>query len=311
MAGAGIGDDGRASTLRRLDFSAADADAVVAFCLAHGSPHDGALLRRLLCTMTSDPAGVLLWGDDAGPAMASVVIDRAVNAARAADLELLGARRPFGPEELWERIIDPALAFARGGSSRALHVSLYPWLVDSEGAERMLRGHGFLPLYQSLVMRRTGEQAIPDLPALETGWRWASLEAPRIEEAHGAIAAAFAQASSFSLSPLADFQRSITADPQSWQALLDGERIAGMVRAVGLGSGAGKLAMVARIPAYRGRGLGAHLVARGLRMLAGRGARDVTLDVEAENQRALALYQSFGFRVVTRTPVLGIALRPR
>jgi len=309
MAGAGVG-DGRESIARRLAFGPADAEVVVAFCMAHGGPHDGALVRRLLCTMTSAPAGVLLWGDDAGPVMAGVVIDRAINAAGAANLELLGARKPLDPDELWARMVAPALAFVRGGSSRALHVSLYPWLVESEAAETLLRGHGFLPVCQLLVMRRTDEEAIPHPPALETGWRWAPLEESRVEEAHGVIAAAFAEASSFSLSPLADFRRTVATDPSAWQTLLDGERIAGMVRVVALEPGAGRVGMVARHPAHRGRGLGPHLVARGLRVLAERGARDITLDVEAANERALALYRSFGFQVVTRTPVLGIELGP-
>jgi ribosomal protein S18 acetylase RimI-like enzyme len=293
-----------------LPFRTADVDAVVGFCVAHGSPHDGALVGRLLGTMTSGPAGVLLWGDDAGPAIAGVVIDRAINAAGAASVEVLGVRRALSPDELWELIVAPALAFARGGSSRALHVSLYPWLVDVAGGEKVLQARGFLPIYASLTMRRTGEEAIPDVPALETGWRWAPFEEHRIDEAHGAIALAFAEAPSFSLSPLEDFRRTIASAPDLWQALLDGERIAGMVRVVGLGPGAGKVGMVARVPAYRGRGLGPHLVARGLRMLAERGARDVTIDVEAANDRALDLYRSFGFRVVTRTPVLGLELRP-
>jgi mycothiol synthase len=207
-------------------------------------------------------------------------------------------------------MVAPALAFVRGGSSRALHVSLYPWLVESEAAEPVLRGHGFLPVCQLLVMRRTSEEVIPPLPALESGWRWTTLEDSRVEEAHGVIAAAFGEASSFSLSPLADFRRTVAADPSLWQVLLDGERIAGLVRVVGLEPGAGRVGMVARHPAHRGRGLGPHLIARGLRVLAERSAREVTLDVEAANERALALYRSFGFQVVSRTPVLGIELRP-
>ena len=64
-----------------------------------------------------------------------------------------------------------------------------------------------------------------------------------------------------------------------------------------------------RLPAYRGRGLGPRLVAEGLRLLARAGAGDVELQVEADNERALDLYRRFGFDVVARTPVFGIAFR--
>lgn len=88
------------------------------------------------------------------------------------------------------------------------------------------------------------------------------------------------------------------------QVLLHGDRIAGLVRLVAPERGVGKINMVGRIPAYRGRGVGPRLVARALHALVERGATRVTLDVEAANARAVRLYQRFGFTVETRTPVL-------
>lgn len=56
---AGAKDRLQSPALRRLPFTDIQdvADAVVDFCVGHGSPYDRALVRRLLCTMTSDPGG--------------------------------------------------------------------------------------------------------------------------------------------------------------------------------------------------------------------------------------------------------------
>jgi ribosomal protein S18 acetylase RimI-like enzyme len=50
------------------------------------------------------------------------------------------------------------------------------------------------------------------------------------------------------------------------------------------------------IPAYQGQGFGRKLLAASLDFLAREGIGKVRLGVWSENQRAIALYQSFGFR---------------
>jgi ribosomal protein S18 acetylase RimI-like enzyme len=326
MGGAGATERLASPSLRRLPFTPVAADSIVAFCLAHECPFDGALVRRLICTMSSDPAGVLVWGDEEGPALVAVVIDRAHSAMGTVHLEILGAVAPLPGVVLWNRVVGPAIAFARGGSGRVLQLSLSPSLVDVEQGEPLLRARGFAPRFTSLVMRRPAALPVPDEPILRAGWRWESLQEPRLDEAHAAIAAAFAGAPSFGLSPLPEFRRAVVAGPDIWQALLEGERIAGLVRVLvldgqvgeagqagDLGKRAkiGKIGMVGRVPALRGRGIGQLLVTRAIRLLAERGAREVTLDVEEQNARASSLYREFGFQVVTRTVSFAIALNSR
>jgi ribosomal protein S18 acetylase RimI-like enzyme len=59
---------------------------------------------------------------------------------------------------------------------------------------------------------------------------------------------------------------------------------------------------VGRTPAYRGAGIGQRLISEALRVLRAAGVRGVSLDVEARNEDALALYRRFGFEVVARAP---------
>jgi ribosomal protein S18 acetylase RimI-like enzyme len=98
------------------------------------------------------------------------------------------------------------------------------------------------------------------------------------------------------------------ASGATWRALLDGDRIAGLVRIASDGA-RGTVRVLGRRPAYRGQGLGPRLLAEALRLLGTRGVGDVGLDVEAANERALDLYRRFAFEVVERTPVFARALR--
>jgi ribosomal protein S18 acetylase RimI-like enzyme len=61
-------------------------------------------------------------------------------------------------------------------------------------------------------------------------------------------------------------------------------------------------------PALRGRGIGRDALRRACRDLRGRGAHTVSLEVEVENDRALRLYTSLGFEVVTTEDYWAIAI---
>jgi ribosomal protein S18 acetylase RimI-like enzyme len=294
----------------RAPFAAADADALVAFCVAQRSPCDEGLLRLLLLELTSDPAGVFVIHDRDGIVLAATVVDRAPNGVGAAGLETLGVRAPL-PAAIFARlVVEPAVAFVRAGACRALHVPLSPAHLLADGAERALSDAGFAHAFDTFEMRRPASvrSAPPEPLSPPDAWSWTTLDGTRADEAHAALAEIFRGAPSANLMPVADFRRGVTSGAVRWRVLLHGDRIAGLVRPVSHGD-RGELRIVGRLPAYRGRGLGPHLVAEGLRELAEAGAGDVDLHVEAANERALGLYRRFGFEVMARTPVFALTLR--
>jgi ribosomal protein S18 acetylase RimI-like enzyme len=293
------------SALQRVPFHPDEVEEWAAFCGAHGGPHDATLVRRLLIHLTSHPAGVFAFADGEGPAMVCTVVDLAPNGAGDANLEILGARAPVAGSLFAELVAAPAVTFARGGTPRGLQVALYPWLVDMPGTELALTERGFARVYESFVMRRpTGTVTLP-LSPLEDGWGWGPLDPPHIDAAHGALAQMFHGAPSFNLAPLHDFQRAVASGDSVWRVLSDGSEIAGLVQVSARGE-RGTLRTVGRRPGYRGRGLGMHLVGEGLRVLLAHGAREIELEVTADNVGALALYRRFGFEVETRTPVCAL-----
>lgn len=64
--------------------------------------------------------------------------------------------------------------------------------------------------------------------------------------------------------------------------------------------GEGDVQTIAVAPEYQGRGVGTALLAALLEEAAARGCREVFLDVRADNDRARALYERFGFEAVGR-----------
>src|SRR5262245_3820287 len=103
-----------ADSLRRIPFASDDADALVAFCDAHGGTHP----TRFLLGLTSGAGGVFVIGDDEGTLAAALVVDRVRNGPDAAHLETLGVRAPIPVDVYMRLVIEPALAFARAGERR-------------------------------------------------------------------------------------------------------------------------------------------------------------------------------------------------
>src|SRR5207237_732266 len=115
--------------VRRLPFSPADVGDVVDFCMAHGSPFDAPMVRRLLLELTRDAGGVFVLGAGAPPAtivLVAVLIERAVNEAGAAILEIVGARGPIAAPAFVETIVGPAAARAREAGLAAVQIPLRP-----------------------------------------------------------------------------------------------------------------------------------------------------------------------------------------
>jgi len=295
--------------LRRRPFAPAEADTVVAFCAAHGQVHDLTLVRALLLDLSSDPVGVTVLEDGGGIALVASVVDRIRNGADAANLETLGVRTPPAASEFIRLVVEPAIVFARAGERSALQVPLPASLADAGGFDEALRAAGFAHAYDCFEMRRPPSAPPPAPPApLPPGWSWVDVDAARVDAAHAALLEMFRHAPSTSAKPLADFRKAVVSGVARWRALLDGDRIAGLVRTSSDGT-RGKVRVLGRVPAYRGQGLGPRLMTEALRLLDAAGAADVELDLEAANNRALDLYRNFGFEVVTRTPVFMLPLR--
>jgi len=294
-----------AETLRRIPFAPGDAETIAGFCAANG----GIDHARLLLDLTSGAGGVFVIADGDGIRLASTVVDRTRNAANSANLEMLVVRARIAAPEFIRLVIEPAVAFARAGDRRALHVTLPPSLLPADGIGEALLGAGFAHAYDIFEMTRPRSAApVAPLDPLPPGWSWTTLDAARVDAAHAALAEMFRDALATNLLPLADFRQAVESGAARWRVLQDSDRIAGLVRAV-LHGDRGELRILGRVPAYRGRGLGPRIVAEGLRQLQEGGAGDVDLSVEAVNESALDLYVRFGFEIVGRTQVFALTLR--
>jgi ribosomal protein S18 acetylase RimI-like enzyme len=293
------------ATYRRVPFAPESLDDVVAFCTRHRlCDFDDALMRRLLLVATSGPDGVLAYADGAGPALAAVVVDVPENGAGAASLELLGGRSPV-PRELMELLLPDAIAFARAGVRASLQIGVPPAL-DGASTGDALAAHGFARAFESCIMRRPASAAPPPRPP-RPGWRWSGLEQPLIAPLHAALREMFAGSPTLNLSPLSMFGRSAPALSPGWRVLVDGDRVAGAVSLVAHATH-GELRTLGRAPAYRGQGLGDHLLTEALRILTADRPVEIRLATELDNTPAVRLYHRFGFEIAERTPWWRLAL---
>jgi ribosomal protein S18 acetylase RimI-like enzyme len=286
-----------------------DLDEALAFCARHAVGYlDEPTRRRLLTSLTSDPAGSIVLGDGRGELrLVATVVDVIDDRTAAAELAVLGARPGLAGAAFAGEVLAPARAFARAVGRRKLHVARPTFVDDVDDVDEILARAGFAFAYETFAMQRAGAVVDAAEPAPPCGWRWAPLDDTLVAPAHAALLEMFKGAPSTTLAPLDVFRRGAFLSPPGWHALLDGPTIAGLVRVSASGE-RGEVRVLGRAPAYRGRGVGPLLVERGLRLLAAAGARAVTLEVAATNERALELYRSFGFELLQRTPTFSALL---
>lgn len=117
---------------------------------------------------------------------------------------------------------------------------------------------------------------------------------------------------------ISDLSQRIDFLPQATWLLVWGEICCGTIQGLHDYGSRGAIQNVGILPGYQGHGLGKALVLQALRGFQSTGLQRVTLEVTAENERALGLYRRLGFRkiktlyksVVRKTPAASPALEP-
>jgi len=262
-------------------------------------------VERLLLRTTRSSEGVFLLAlegtDDL--ALVAAVIEVGSSSQDAAILEVLAARPGLNAQEVARELLGPAIAWARSGGRQALTAAASGGV---SGLGPLLASAGFSLAHEEVRLERAGDLPLPASRELPPELTWDGLAPSRAAEAHAALAEIFAATLLFFLSPVEVFQEAVASCSIMGRLLLDEGRLVGLVqwvpgdpvvlRTVGLRAG------------YRGRGLGTVLMGQMLREAGVRG-RTVTLETEARNHSALALYERFGFRVRERLAWLRVPLR--
>jgi GNAT superfamily N-acetyltransferase len=166
----------------------------------------------------------------------------------------------------------------------------------SERAERLYARFGLDEVFAEDVMRHDLSD-VPDVPAPE-GISLTPVSAADHTLLFEAYARSFEDRPGFTLPIAAEWLDELIADPDYRADLsllaTDADQPAGFVNVLGTW-----VDQVGVVPPYRGRRLGAHLVAHVLAALAAEGADGCWLTVNVDNP-ADQLYRSLGFRVVGR-----------
>jgi mycothiol synthase len=95
------------------------------------------------------------------------------------------------------------------------------------------------------------------------------------------------------------FCRQVPLDDDASLVLVDGETIVGFVK-IGVMAKDAYVTGIGVIPAYRRQGLARYMLGTSMRRAAANQHQKMILYVDSENQAALGLYQSLGFRSVNK-----------
>jgi mycothiol synthase len=202
-------------------------------------------------------------------------------------------------------LVDPAVR-GTGLGSRLLDWGLDrpgTVTVESEGltpaAEALFASRGLRQVFAEDVMRieLTGTVPHPAWPAGTALAAWSRANAERFAAVHDA---AFRERPGFPGRPPAEWIADVIEDDDfrpDWSVLatVPGVGDAGFVTAA-----VGWIVQVGVVPAARGRGLAAALVAESLGRRRSQGETEAWLDVNVDNPGAAALYRRLGFTVTGR-----------
>lgn len=177
---------------------------------------------------------------------------------------------------------------------------------DDEGIDALLR-HGYEAVRWDAEMLRPDLDDIPDVPA-PAGYVLRVPEADEMPAVFAMTVAAFREhwgeyeSGDHHLDEWLDdprFRRDLVV--VAWAGDQPAACVANVLMTAPDGSIRGLLDGVSTHPAHRRRGLARAAIAESLRLLRDAGARSAYLGVDTDNQnRALALYESCGFRVASR-----------
>ena len=189
------------------------------------------------------------------------------------------------------RLLDQALAGVPEGPLQAWSHAAHP------AAERLAASHGFEKVRELWVMRRptsqpVGEVTVPDDVLVR---RFRPGDEPELLRINAAAFADHPEQGQLSAEDLAERMAEQWYDASGLIVAARGRSLLGFHWTKQHSPELGEVYVVGIDPAAQGTGLGRTLTRVGLRHLADRGAREVLLYVEADNDRAVSLYSQDGF----------------
>lgn len=255
---------------------------IIAFFVQHsGGVLDAAHVTDRLSTLIASPAHAVGLGE---PLVgAATLIDTCHNSSDAAELTLFATDNAAIP-----LLLSWGEALAREGPRSA--IELPRWPRDSASTEQLLQA-GFSFSYSMFTMTRT-DGPIPASRPLPSLFVWTDLSEAHIDACHATLRQAFAEVPGAYITALPQFRERVRRQPV--RLILHNDRVAAVLRVDRVGD-TGHIYSLARHPDFRGAGLGEAILDEAMRLLSGAGR--AVLEVAARNQRALSLYQRFGFHV--------------
>lgn len=275
---------------------------------------DSAWVRDVLSSVVTDARAVSdLWRDGERVGI-GVSLDELETEGNAAELSIFS--QPEGDEAVCTRLL--SWAADRGQTAARDHLDVPDW-CDAQRLRDLLERCGYHVGYKMFNMESpaSGELRPKPRTALPNEWTWQVASRDHARGYYDTVSAAWRGLPGAFVTPFEHFCQRLDARDERAFLLLSNDSsqpVAGFARVRLRDGQRGEVAAIGRHPAYRGRGLGEHLLARALARLEELGANSFALEVAAANRTGLALYHNHGFEVVREMTVfrrsLSVASQP-
>ncbi len=268
------------------------------FALAHpfAQKWPESQIRRFVNDLTSSPEFVYRVSDEHGKACLAVLVDRINNRGNDAILEVIGMRPGAREEEILAGLLTTAklnLIHERDGIEMTFPQS-------KVFAQNFTHQNQMNRYYDAFDMR---VENFPQFPAeIEVEEPTSSDD----REFHALVKASFAESLDASIPDFDTWLKARkAANPETARSWItrEGSKIIGYLNLGFAPELEPEVRTVGVDAAYRGRGIGRRLIEHALNFLRKRNQNACTLTVSAQNENALALYESLGFRETGRTTV--------
>ena len=276
--------------LRKFDLS--QTDEIVRFVAENpvAPAHPERRVRRFLTSLVSSPSLVFDLHRDGERVGVAVLVDRVQNVANCAILEILALRGE--PTSILRAVIEKA-KLQLGVEFAGIETAFYP-----DSAVLTLEEYaalGFKPYYQAFDMHTETPTAPPGLKLDH----WSLLNMNDFADYYTTLRNAFSKNVESSIPSSESVLHTFETTAILPYVRKEEGRIAAFVSiANDLLTNAGEIMTVGVHEDFRGQGYGREALAKGLEILKQQGSKTFKLTVEAENENALSLYRSFGFRAI-------------
>lgn len=261
--------------------------------------HNSSLIERFLTELVSSNDLVFDISHEKERVAVAALLDRPKNGANSANLEIVALDTRVDPQSIMTTILNLSKK-ALPSFRDAIDINYYESFPISSS---LFSANGFKLSYSMYDMVTSCPQFT--CTQIASTFNFSKLVDVDFEEYHSVVMKVFEKNEDANVPPMEEMLKHLSKTKLPPTILREGSRIIGFLslQMDDRTQNSGEINTIGLLPDYRGQGLGKLLLEEALAQLRNYGVKTFKLSVSAKNERALELYQQFGFRIHEKSSV--------